>query len=633
MRRTFLIVATSVALLASGAISPLATNAATRASQLAPAQIAKLTASDPKNSEYFGASVAVSGNTIVVGAYGCDASGTSAGCAYVFNVDANHTVTQQAVLTPSDPQAADEFGRAVAISEGVIVVGSDLHEVQSQTAAGKAYIYVRPANGWVSATQTSSITSPSPAASMHFGTAVAISADTIVISERGGVSAPGSVQVYEKPASGWADVQSGNAKTLTASDAHTSDLFGISVAIDGSTIVVGAYGAGATHAGQAYVFTKPAGGWTTTNASAILSAAGVPANTAFGYSVAVSGNEILVAAPNAGFAYLFSMPNGGWVSSQTPNAEFASPDIERFIETSALAVTMNNSTIVIGAYSAIVNGISEGAANVYYKGAGGWVSSSTPVVISSPASPASSAFGNALAIDNDRIVIGADLEANGGTSRGSAYVYGLAPAFSVAPSALDFGSVTETNSSSKTLNVTNTGSFPLTISAAAVTGTHADEYSLANNTCLTAIAVLATCSVDVVFTPTAAGTKSAAVSFTDNATDSPQSVSVSGVGVALAKQKAKKLKFPKHLKSNGWTTLLKLPVTTNAGQTAKVNARCFTKSSRTSAAATKRCKLSRKHHKLRVHTVGTPTRVRVVVIAPATTEFAALRTVKVIRTK
>ena len=92
------------------------------------------------------------------------------------------------------------------------------------------------------------------------GLSVAISGDIAVVGDSGGNSNKGEVKLFERvSAEYWNELA-----TLTASDAAVSDAFGSSVGISGDTVLVGAQGDETT--GSAYVFTKPGAGWTTTNA-------------------------------------------------------------------------------------------------------------------------------------------------------------------------------------------------------------------------------------------------------------------------------------------------------------------------------------------------------------------------------
>ncbi len=102
------------------------------------------------------------------------------------------------------------------------------------------------------------------------------------------------------------------------------------------------------------------------------------------------------------------------------------------------------------------------------------------------------------------------------------------------PRTVSFGNqITSTASGAKTVTVTNTGATALTISTIAVTGSNASDFAQTNN-CPTSLAVNTSCTANVTFTPSAAGTRTGTLTFTDSSTDSPQTVALSGTGVATA---------------------------------------------------------------------------------------------------
>ena len=206
-------------------------------------------------SHRYGYEVALDGNYAVVGSYG---ENIQAGSAFVYFFDGNNWL-KQAKLTASDAASRGYFGKSVSISGDQIVVGAD----GDDNYAGSAYIFVKPSGGWADMTQTAKLTASDAAVSDYFGISVSISGDQVVVGahydDDGGTSS-GSAYVFEKPAGGWVDMT--QTAKLTASDASSSDYFGNSVSISGDQVVVGAHydDDGGTSSGSAYVFEKPAGG-------------------------------------------------------------------------------------------------------------------------------------------------------------------------------------------------------------------------------------------------------------------------------------------------------------------------------------------------------------------------------------
>ena len=167
-------------------------------------QEAKIFASDKVASDQFGTSVSISsdGSRVVVGAYASDPEGiTNAGAAYIF-LRTGTTWTQEAKLTASDKATIDYFGISVAISgDGTrVVVGADGSDPSGITSSGAAYIYLRTGTTW---TQEAKIIASDKAASDHFGQSVAITSDgtKIVVgadsSSPGGTSDAGAAYIFE----------------------------------------------------------------------------------------------------------------------------------------------------------------------------------------------------------------------------------------------------------------------------------------------------------------------------------------------------------------------------------------------------------------------------------------------------
>ncbi len=189
-------------------------------------QVAKLTASDGAGGDEFGFSVAVSGDTLVVGAYRDDrgANGNQ-GSAYVFqrNQGGADQWGQVRQLTASDGAASDQFGSSVAVSGDTVVVGAYLDDVGTNADQGSAYVFQRNQGGADEWGQVRQLTASDGTASDHFGFSVAVSGDTVVV----GAYRNGSAYVFQRNQGG-AD-EWGQVKQLTASGGAAADRFGYSV--------------------------------------------------------------------------------------------------------------------------------------------------------------------------------------------------------------------------------------------------------------------------------------------------------------------------------------------------------------------------------------------------------------------
>ena len=253
------------------------------------------------NPTEFGVTVAVDGDTVVVG--------SKSSKVYVFtkpdtgwpDPETGTASNETAVLTASDPSSGDWFGEAVAVSGDTIVVGAaSWDETNGGTTLnniGGAYVFVKPNGGWVTVTETATLQGPTTntevtlnrAANDYFGRSVAIDGDNAA------VGAPGKETAYlfTKPVGGWASATQPvePAATLNKEGTEDGDGFGWSVDIDGGTIVVGEHQA-STGPGAAYVFTGSGSSWAQRTK---LSGLGADLGVEFGYSVAVSGDYIAVA--------------------------------------------------------------------------------------------------------------------------------------------------------------------------------------------------------------------------------------------------------------------------------------------------------------------------------------------------
>ena len=221
----------------------------------------KLTAGDGAASDWLGNSVSMSGDYLIVGAYGDDDKGSDSGSAYVFERTEIGWI-ERAKLTASDGASGDNLGWSVIISGDYVIVGAP----GDDSAAGSAYLFAKPEGGWTDMTETAKLTASDRTASDSFGRSVSISGDYAIVGAPGDDdkgSGSGSAYLFAKPEGGWTDMT--ETAKLTASDGYghiylVSDYFGTSVSISGEYVIVGASGDD-TAAGSAYLFAKPQDGW------------------------------------------------------------------------------------------------------------------------------------------------------------------------------------------------------------------------------------------------------------------------------------------------------------------------------------------------------------------------------------
>ena len=411
-------------------------------------QQAYLKASNTDGADQFGKSVAISGETIVVGASHEDSNATgvngdqtdnsasASGAAYVFVRTGGLTGTwsQQAYLKASNPTDGDVFGWSVAISGETIVVGANGEDSnalgvngdqtdESFTLAGAAYVFTRTGGLTGTWSQQAYLKASNTDANDKFGSNVAISGETIVISTdledsnatgvngidtNGSMLNAGAAYVFVR-AGGLTGTWSQQAY-LKASNTNPQDFFGISCDIDGETIVIGA-----THedsnatgvngdetdnsmsiAGAAYVFVRTGGLTGTWSQQAYLKASNSEGDDWFGADVGIHGDTIVVGATkedsnatgvngdetdnsvsSAGAAYMFTRTGGTW--SQAAYLKASSTDATDFF---GGKVAIGNSTILVNSVSEDSNatGVNGDDTNNSASGAGAvYVFGSVPI--------------------------------------------------------------------------------------------------------------------------------------------------------------------------------------------------------------------------------------------------------------
>ena len=313
-------------------------------------QQAKLLANDGAVADKFGSSVAISEDTIVVGAFNDDAPLSNGGSAYVF-VRSGTTWTFQQKLTAADGTADDQFGSSVGINGNVIVVGANHADLPSNSEAGAAYVFLRTGTIWA---QTQRL-SPSLDVLLgdHFGDSVAISGNKLAVGASGDdtpFTAAGAVYVFVDAGSAAYGLQ----QKLTIASGANGDNFGNSVAIEGNTLVGGALQytpiVGQPAFGAAYVYEFNGSSWISQGRLVASDGASVDR---FGYSVAVSNNVVAVGAreddtvvggPDAGSAYIFTRSGTTWTQQQklAPTDPFNG---DRF----GVSVALSFGNLVVGA--------------------------------------------------------------------------------------------------------------------------------------------------------------------------------------------------------------------------------------------------------------------------------------------
>ncbi len=385
----------------------------------------------PSPGDRFGISVAISGTRVVVGADFDDTGASNAGSAYVYDLSSGTPTVPVATLNNPGPAVDDNFGYSVAISGTRVVVGALLDDTGANDA-GSAYVY--DLSSGTPTVPVVTLNNPSPAADDRFGISVAISGMRVVVGaylDNTGAFRAGSAYVY--------DLSSGTptvpVTTLNNPGPASEDFFGLSVAISGTRVVVGAYqdDTGASDAGSAYVYDLTSG--TPTVPVATLNNPGPAVSDNFGVSVAISGTRVVVGAwqddtgaSDAGNAYVYDLSSG------TPTVPVVTLNNLSLGGSFGTSVAISATLMVVGASQDDTGATNAGSAYVYD------LSSGTPTVpvatLNNPSPAASDGFGGSVAISGTRVVVGAPYDDTGASAAGITYVYDLSSGTPTVPVAM-----------------------------------------------------------------------------------------------------------------------------------------------------------------------------------------------------
>jgi hypothetical protein len=489
-------------------------------------QQAYLKASNANQNDRFGAAAAVSGDTVVVGALDEDSSATGvngngannsvegSGAAYVF-VRSGGVWSQQAYLKASNCGFGDHFGAAVAISGDTLVVGAHSERSSaagvngdqtdnSALASGAAYVFVRSGGVW---TQQAYLKASNPGPFDLFGVSVAVGNDTVVVgassesSNATGVNGDDADNSASGAGAAYVFVRSGGVWSqqayLKASNTEANDHFGASVAISGDTVAVGAYweDSSATGvngdqtnnsgwgSGAAYVFVRSGGMW---SQQAYLKPSSGQFDTLFGYSLALSGETLVVGAyqedtlaVDAGAAYVFVRSGDIW--SQEAHLQASHPDALDYF---GFSVAVSGDTAVIGARwedsnATGLNGNEadnsaqdSGAAFVFARSGGVW---SQYAYLKASNADAGDRFSQSVAVSGETVVVGALAEDSNATgvngnqannsalSSGAAYVFTVPRPVVYCPAGVSANGCTATIGWSGSPSVSSTSGFTIDV--------------------------------------------------------------------------------------------------------------------------------------------------------------------------
>ncbi|MEP7287596.1 MAG: putative Ig domain-containing protein [Chloroflexota bacterium] len=277
----------------------------------------KITGSDTITSDYFGTSVAINSNTIVIGAPG---KSLGTGAAYVFTRSGS-VWSQQQKLTATGGTFTNGFGIEVALSGDVTIITAP----GKSSNTGAAYIFTRSGVTWTE--QDPPLTASDGAAGDYFGTSAALDGTTAVIGAYRANNFIGAAYVYVNNGGTW-----GQQQKLTANDSTGHDEFGFPVSISGDTLIAGA--SENNLLGAVYIFRRSGSTWT--QQQKLIGNDTVSGNE-FGVSAALDGSNAVVGDwfhnSNAGAAYVFTLGTGAPVITSPNHATFKVGSVNSFTVT------------------------------------------------------------------------------------------------------------------------------------------------------------------------------------------------------------------------------------------------------------------------------------------------------------
>jgi choice-of-anchor B domain-containing protein len=274
------------------------------------AAVLLVAAAAPAAAQGFGQTVLVAGDELLVGE---SLFVDRPGIVYVYRKDASGTWAEAAQLRASDAEPNDHFGRALAVAEGDLLVGSTISR-----GSGALYVFSRGANGlWQ---ETQSLVPANADTADSFGRMAATDGRTVFMSDWAADSSAGAVYVFEKRDGRWQETQK-----LSAPDAAANDWFGGSIAVSGDLLAVAARQRSQARGGV-YVLRRGGDGqWTHTG---FIAPPDTTQGFQFGVATAFAGDALLVGAPGADgfvgavYAYQPDAAGSGWtlVNKVTPPA-------------------------------------------------------------------------------------------------------------------------------------------------------------------------------------------------------------------------------------------------------------------------------------------------------------------------
>jgi len=373
----------------------------------------KLVPGEVATGDRYGSAVSMWRMLAVVGSPHDDENGADAGAVYLLRRDCSAWVVDKKILH-EQVVAGNHFGNAVAIRDDLLVVGAD----GADAAAGAAYVFRLAGDDWVFEQKLL----PDPAVSRrNFGAAIAIGVDVIVVGadedyENGTDS--GAAYVFRFDGKGWAREQK-----LLASDGEAFDFFGRSVAIDGDTCLIGSPLAFATDSFAGAVYRFHFNGTTWVEEQKLMADDGEDGD-GFGSSVAFDSATTVVGSPldngtgidDSGSVYVFGSNGSTWVQLQK-----LLPPVEAAFDRFGFSVALSGETLVIGSPGDLEMSLTPGAGDVFRFDGSSWAWART---LAAADGASQDGLGWSIGLFGDRVVLGAPMD---DAAAGSTYLDFIGP--------------------------------------------------------------------------------------------------------------------------------------------------------------------------------------------------------------
>jgi|GEM_PF-6195991 len=389
----------------------------------------ELIADDGAAGDYFGFALGLHGNTALMGAPG-HGSGANPdqGSVYPFMRVGSTWLPSQPAFIGADSVAGDSFGFALAVSGETAVVGAPQHQCGDAPFQGAVYVFTLKAGNWVQ--QGPALTADDGAAADNFGSAVAVSGDTLLVGAPahhvGSKSGQGAAYVFVRSGEDWTQ----QGPLLIAADGQAGDTFGATVALSGDTALVGApvHQVGVNpYQGAAYAFVRESGRWTQ-QGDALIADDGGPFDQLA--PCALSGDTALLGAPYhavgndslRGSAYLFTRVGATWAQ--------AGP---AWLAADGRAGDLFGSSVALSPQVAVVAAPQHFVRSESFRGTGylftrNEAESWSPLgeQLSIAAGAADEVLGSSLALDQDSVMVGAPIHRVGAAAlQGAVYPFRL----------------------------------------------------------------------------------------------------------------------------------------------------------------------------------------------------------------